>query len=109
VEVVAALRKKQRTGELESEQVATLTAQFAADFHGTSGNPRKVRSIRVTREIISSAVALVSRHDLQAYDAVQLANALTVRAADPENTRFACFDTALAVAGEAEGLGRSTH
>lgn len=102
VAVSAALWKKHRTGELVADDVVVLAAQFAADFHDVPGNVRKFRSIAVTPQIISRAVDLLSRHNLRAYDAVQLATALTVRTLDPQ-TLFACFDSQLVSAGLAEG------
>lgn len=43
-------------------------------------------------------------HPLRAHDAVQLASALAVRAADSEVVGFACFDAGLRGAAAAEGL-----
>lgn len=88
--------------ELAADDVAVLGAQFAADFRDVPGNVRKFRSVAVTPQIIGRAVDLLSRHNLRAYDAMQLAIAITVRTLDP-HTRFACFDHQLVSAGLAEG------
>jgi predicted nucleic acid-binding protein len=54
--------------------------------------------------VIDDAAHLVAVHLLRAYDAVQLATARAVRAADPSCTTFACFDQQLAQAAAAEGF-----
>lgn len=47
---------------------------------------------------------LAARHALRAYDAVQLAAALSAAGPDPTSLTFASFDDALARAATAEGL-----
>ena len=41
---------------------------------------------------VNTAASLAGAHGLRAYDAVQPATALAVRAADPACDAFACFD-----------------
>jgi uncharacterized protein len=50
------------------------------------------------------AARLAAVHGLRAHDAVQLATARAVRAADPAVARFAAFDRGLRAAAAVEGF-----
>jgi uncharacterized protein len=102
VEIPAALWRKQRTGELSREDSSTLAARFGADFHGTPHEPPGFISIAVTARVLDLAAGLTEIHGLRAYDAVQLASALTVRTVESSCDTFACFDRGLAAAARAE-------
>ncbi|MGH2516356.1 MAG: type II toxin-antitoxin system VapC family toxin [Ktedonobacterales bacterium] len=70
---------------------------------------RQYEVVRITRNIYTQAAGLCRVHPLRAYDAVQLACALTRRDDDlasgsPAPT-FVCADAALLAAAAAEGLG----
>jgi predicted nucleic acid-binding protein len=55
--------------------------------------------------LIDTATALVARHLLRAYDAVQLAGCLVLRAnAAGDEPSFVCSDQRLLEAAQAEGL-----
>jgi predicted nucleic acid-binding protein len=55
--------------------------------------------------IIETACGLIDRHPLRAYDAVQLAGCLILKATIPaEQPTFVCADVQLLEAAEAEGL-----
>ena len=63
--------------------------------------------IRVTDALATRAGALAWQHDLRAYDAAQLAAALTwqdEREDADDEIVFACFDNRLTQAAAAEGL-----
>ena len=106
VEVPAAVWRKQRLGELAAEDARILTAEFEADYHGTSGaedDPRFV-VVTTTAGILDSAAALCATRGLRAYDAVQLSTAMAARRADPDCSTMAAFDVSLRVAASAEGF-----
>jgi predicted nucleic acid-binding protein len=58
----------------------------------------------VTEAIIEEAAALLDRHPLRAYDAVQLAGCLSLRSRLSERPWFLCSDRQLLRAAEQEGL-----
>jgi predicted nucleic acid-binding protein len=104
VEVPSALWRKQRMGELTAAAAAVLVSQFEADWFGTDEEPRRFEPIRLTALILEDAAKATAVHGLRAFDAVQLATAKAVRAADPGITRFAAFDKALCDAAATEGF-----
>jgi predicted nucleic acid-binding protein len=103
VEIPAALWRKQRTGEMSTDDVTTLIERFTSDFYDTDEASHRLSSLAVSARIIDRAAGLLGKHALRAYDAVQLATALTLRTSDPE-TGFACFDAQLITASTAEGF-----
>lgn len=103
VEVPAALWRKHRLGELVASDAQILTAQFEADFFGTTAKPRFL-ALTLTPTILDGAARLCASHGLRAYDAVQLSSALVAREADPTCTSFAAYDDALRAAAAAEGF-----
>ena len=58
----------------------------------------------VTEAVVEEAAALLDRHALRAYDAVQLAGCLSLREKLNESPSFVCFDRQLVRAAEREGL-----
>jgi uncharacterized protein len=102
VEVPAALWRKQRLGELDVEDVATLVEAFESDWFGSDEEQPAFAIVDLTESVLELASLVVARHALRAYDAVQLASAITAREADPELTQLACFDRALATAARTE-------
>ena len=82
VEVPAALWRKQRMGELSAEDAQVLTAEFEADWFGTSNEPPRFAAVVVTSGLPDQAAQLCARHGLRAYEAVQLSCALAARTAD---------------------------
>ncbi|MGE4426968.1 MAG: type II toxin-antitoxin system VapC family toxin [Solirubrobacteraceae bacterium] len=99
IEVPAALWRKHRVGELPADAARVLSAALADDVAADH-----LVVVRVSSTIVADAARLVAVHPLRAYDAVQLATALAVRAADPDCTTFACFDAQLMRAAVAEGF-----
>lgn len=108
VEVPAALWKKHRAGELSADDARLLVDQFTADLRGTRSTSPRWLTLAITSRILDRAAELAGRHGLRAYDAVQLATALTARAADPGLDLFVCFDKGLNKAAEAEGFSLVT-
>jgi uncharacterized protein len=104
VEVPAALARKHRAGELSAADLALLTDQFVADFHGTPSRVPLFTAVAATGLVLSEAAGLAIGHGLRAYDAVQLASAVAARQADIACNIFACFDKNLASAAQAEGF-----
>jgi uncharacterized protein len=101
VEVVAALSRKERSGELSADHAGVLVAAFEADWHDARS---PFVPVAVGEAVLEEAAALSRRHGLRAYDAVQLACAVSARAADVDLDRFLCFDGELAAAAAREGL-----
>lgn len=104
VEVVAALWRKHRTGDLDRTSVRVLTRALEADWSGADLARWPLVVVRVTDAVLSEAAALVAMHGLRAYDAVQLATASTTRRVDPACDTVACFDRQLRRAAAAEGF-----
>jgi predicted nucleic acid-binding protein len=109
VEVPAALWRKQRMDQLSAEDSALLVTQFEADWFGTDQAPRRFEIVRLTALILEDAARLTATHQLRAYDAVQLATARAVRAADPRITQFVAFDHTLLRAAAADGFTTNLH
>ena len=104
VEVPSAIWRKSRLSELSAENAAVLAAAFAADVIGVELDEPRFQLVAATSEVIDASIEAVSRHQLRAYDAVQLASALATRRALDGLSGFAAFDTALRAAAAAEGL-----
>jgi predicted nucleic acid-binding protein len=104
VEVPAALWRKHRTGQLTTEQVGVLLAEFEADHDGTLDCPERFAVVPVSEVIVEVAARLTGVHGLRAYDAMQLATAQLVKSADPDCRTFAAYDKDLRAAAVGEGF-----
>lgn len=102
VEVISAIAKKVRELSISKADAPIVIADFKLDFD----NQYEVLEIR--GQIVPNAMALVERHPLRAYDAVQLAVALEVNALMPSlglpTLTFVCADNDLITAATVEGL-----
>jgi len=102
VEVVSALSRRVRAGSLSAGAAAKAAARFHRAFTG------KFRTVDITEVLIDRATALAGKHVLRAYDAVQLAAALTINdgrlAAGAPALTLVSADDALNAAALAEGL-----
>lgn len=58
----------------------------------------------VQARVLDAAATLVASRGIRAFDAVQLACALTARAGDPQVDSFLCFDRGLNDAAAQEGF-----
>jgi uncharacterized protein len=102
VEVCSALQRLVREGRLDTAQAQHLTQRVLQHF------TRRYQLIRITRPIVAEAGRLVEGYPLRAYDAVQLACALTVRRSmhrrGMPSPLFVTADTTLLAAAQAEGF-----
>ena len=102
VEVRSALQRLVRERRMDAAQAQRLTQRVIQ--HCT----RRYQLIRITRTVVAQAGRLVEAHPLRAYDAVQLACALTVRRGMYQRGMppplFVAADTTLLAAARAEGF-----
>jgi uncharacterized protein len=102
VEVCSALQRLVREGRLDTAQAQHLTQRVLQHF------TRRYQLIRITRPIVAEAGRLVEGYPLRAYDAVQLACALTVRRSmhrrGMPSPLFVTADTTLLAAAQAAGF-----
>ena len=102
VEVRSALQRLVREGRLDTAQAQRLTQRVAQHF------TRRYQLIRITRTVVVAAGILVEGYPLRAYDAVQLACALTVRRGMHRRGMppplCVAADTTLLAAARAEGF-----
>lgn len=101
-EVIAAIFRRQRMGDLSAEDAQAVSRRFREDFR------RAYRVIEVTAEIVERAMDLAETRALRGYDAVQLATALHLhrirRALDLPPLIFVSADEDLNAVAKAEGL-----
>jgi predicted nucleic acid-binding protein len=103
VELVAAISRRRKNGDLTlAAAVAALSdvrADFASDYH----------VIEVTAGLVAQAESLAEKHILRGYDAVQLAAAIQVgtayAAAGQPAVTLVSADLELNTAAASEGLG----
>ena len=102
VEVRSALQRLVREGRLDTAQAQRLTQRVTQHF------TRRYQVIRITRTIVTQAGLVLERYPLRAYDAVQLACALTVQRLLSQQGMpppvFVAADDALLAAASAEGF-----
>lgn len=101
-EVAAAFTKRHRMREISEGLKAALISRFLRDGR------QRCALLEADSTVIDTAVQLIQRHPLRAYDAVQLATALILNSALiadklPPLT-FVSADNALCKAAQAEGL-----
>ena len=98
VEFRAAVRRRQREGDLSGETAAALLTDL--DEHWQS-----LYLVQpLTAPVVEEAVALLDRRVLRAYDAMQLAGAVVLKSSVADAPSFVCADQALVNAAEEEGL-----
>jgi uncharacterized protein len=102
VEILSAIARRQREGSLTSEQTQTLQTIFQQHFTD------QYELVELTPTLTTLAGELCARQSLRAYDAVQLASALTILpiiAQSPENfLTFLSADDRLLRAAQLEHL-----
>lgn len=98
VELRAAVQRRVRSRDLSKENAnAALTA-----FNGHLGTVYIVQ--HVTEALIESALGLIDKHGLRAYDSIQLAACLTLPMQSSEDRAiFTCADQRLIAAAVKEG------
>jgi predicted nucleic acid-binding protein len=72
VEVIAAVTRRMRRGDIAATDSAEAVAQFRQDF------AQRYRLIDLTPPVVARAMTLAETHSLRGYDAVQLATAVEV-------------------------------
>jgi hypothetical protein len=102
VEVVSAIKRRERSGSLSSMDAITSLTQFRQELTST------YRSVDISAKLISRAMDLAESHALRGYDAIQLAAALEIydqsQSVGLSTPKLVCADLALNVAAVAEGL-----
>ena len=74
IEVVAAIARKTRLGEMTVDDATTAIRTFKSHF------TTQYRIVVLTTAIVERAMALAEQHTLRGYDAAQLASALVLHA-----------------------------
>lgn len=99
VEFRSALRRRERAGDLGPDEAADAIARM-------EGHLQSLYLVQpVSEAVIEEAGALVDRHNLRAYDALQLAGCLSIRSRRvPDGPTFVCSDRELLDAAGREGL-----
>lgn len=102
VEVLSALRRRQREGTLTTLQVDQAISAFRHDWD------TRYQIVELDQSLTESAGHLVGRHPLRAYDAVQLASAIRVHhrlvQAEGPSLIFMTADVRLLKVAEIAGL-----
>jgi predicted nucleic acid-binding protein len=102
VEVVSALMRQTRSGDISPADLAVALSTFRSDFAS------EYQIIEMGSPVIERAMQLAEIHALRGYDAVQLAAALAIHrerlAAEQPPLTFVSADAALNGAATAEGL-----
>jgi uncharacterized protein len=98
VEFHAVVRRRQRMGDVSHDIARTLIDAMDHHLQTLYWVPP------VTEAVIEEAIALLDRHPLRAYDALQLAGCVSLRAQLREQPIFVCADRQLLRAAEREGL-----
>ena len=104
VEVPSAIWRKQRLGDITSEEAGTLALEFEFDWFGDDDAPPRFDAVPADARVLDSAANLVASHGLRAYDAIHLSTALAVRRILPECASIVVFDTSLRSAAISEGF-----
>ena len=98
VEFKAAVRQRERKGDVSHPAAEALIASMEEHL-------QTLYVVQlVTEAVIEEASALLDRHALRAYDAVQLAGCLALRGKMSESPSFVCSDRQLLQAAQHEGL-----
>ena len=74
IEVVAAIARKTRMGEIAEHEAATAISTFKSHF------TTQYQIVMMTTGIVDRAMELAEQHRLRGYDAAQLASALVIHA-----------------------------
>jgi uncharacterized protein len=98
VEFRSALRRRERNGEIPSLVATQLLEAFGRHVKG------RFLTQTVTDFVLDTACALVDRHALRAFDAVQLAGYMVLKSAGGTDMPvLVCSDQDLLVAAQREG------
>jgi predicted nucleic acid-binding protein len=104
-EIIAALFRRVRTGDLSTADAAKVTARFKQDFRAC------YQIVEVTERVVDTTMDLAEKYGLRGYDSVQLAAAFELNlirnSLSLSGITFVCADIALNQAAETAGL--NTH
>ncbi len=98
VEFRSAVRQRERAGDVAHD----IADNLIDSMDGHLANFFLVQPL--TDLVIEEAAALLDRHALKAYDAVQLAGCIMLRARLGRHATFVCSDRQLVRAAEDEGM-----
>jgi uncharacterized protein len=98
VEFRSALRRRQREGDISAASADAILISLASDIE------TKFLQQPITDALIQSALDVVDRYMLRAYDSLQLAGCIALRYGTTEEPVFVCSDRALTEAARSEGL-----
>jgi predicted nucleic acid-binding protein len=98
VEIRSAIRRRQRAGDIDAS-VATAIVESVQSHMET----RFIRQV-INDTVIDTALEMIDRYALRAYDALQLAGCLVLRAIAAEAFTFVCSDRRLLEAARSEQL-----
>ncbi len=102
VEVVAAVARRRRGGNIVPTDAATVIADFDFDVNN------QYRIIEITQSLLQNARNLANKHALRGYDAVQLTAAIAVNTEcitiELPSVVFVSSDNELNAAAKSEGL-----
>ena len=99
VEFHSAVRRREREGDIASAEAANVLTQL-------DSNLQDLFLVQpLTAAVLEEAVAIIGRHPLRAYDALQLAGGIALNAGmGVQGFSFVCADDELLDAAMAEGI-----
>jgi len=98
LEARSAIRRRERKGDISSANADQTLGKIEDDCSTL------FLTQPLSPPVMEEAARLIDRHPLRAYDALQLAGCLVVRAGMPEPVTFVCADARLCEAAAIEGL-----
>jgi predicted nucleic acid-binding protein len=96
-EILSALTRKQRSGELTKRSLQAAVSQFEADWAG-------IVVVEFHDELLPTMKSLLLKHHLRGADTVHLASALWLKRAVQSDLAFVASDLNLLKAAQAERL-----
>ena len=98
IECRSAVRRREREGDISRADADRILDRLEVD----ASSSYLVQPSNSA--VIEEAARLIDRYPLRAYDAIQLAGCVVVRAGVPAGVTFVCADVQLCVAAGQEGL-----
>jgi predicted nucleic acid-binding protein len=99
VELRSAVRRRERAGDIAAEDASRIVERFALQLE------TRFERVPVNEPLVEQALALVDRHALRAYDALQLAACVQWKSSGgADDPVFTSADGALLAAARAEGI-----
>ncbi len=98
VELRSAIRRRQRASDIDAGPATAILENVQSQME-----TRFVRQM-INETVIDTALEMIDRYALRAYDAVQLAGCLVLSAISAETFTFVCSDHPLLAAARSEQL-----